>query len=221
MHYYMYEIRNLLDGKIYVGVHKTKNLNDGYMGSGALLKKAIEEYGIENFKKTILEWFSSSEEMFQREKEVVNQDFLLREDVYNLIQGGKGGFEWINSSDLPKMKGKRHSEETKKLLREKMQGRKNPDAWIIDRNLLEEEAFKKMCSKGGKAQKGKLKSSEHKAKISAAMKARYEQDPTLRESKRKTFLKIRNSTTSEETKKKISEALKKAHAKKKAQKENE
>jgi len=217
----MYEIRNLLDGKIYVGVHKTEDLNDGYMGSGSLIKKAIERQGIESFKKIILEWFCSSEEMFHRESEVINQDFLLRKDVYNLKPGGKGGFDWINSSDIPKMKGKHHSEESKKKISESLLGRPNPAAWIIDRNDVEEETFKKMCSKGGKGQKGKSKSPEHKAKIAAAMKAIWHQGSERKEKQRERFLKVRNSIMSEETKKKISEATKKAHIKKKNIQEKE
>lgn len=95
--YYMYQITNNLNGKIYVGVHKTTNLNDGYMGSGVVIRRAIEKHGIENFEKVILETFDNSEAMYAREKEVVTEEFLAREDVYNLQRGGHGGFDYINS----------------------------------------------------------------------------------------------------------------------------
>lgn len=100
MFYYMYQITNLVNGKIYVGVHKTKSLDDGYMGSGKIIRSAIVKHGISNFSKVILEYFEDSKSMYAKEKEVVNEEFLLREDVYNLRRGGHGGFDHINKNDL-------------------------------------------------------------------------------------------------------------------------
>lgn len=100
MYYYLYEIKNLINGKIYVGVHKTKSLDDGYMGSGKVIINAIKKYGLENFIKTILETFDNPEAMFAREKEIVNEEFLKRSDVYNLRRGGTGGFDYINRTGL-------------------------------------------------------------------------------------------------------------------------
>ena len=54
MHYLIYKTTNLLDGKYYVGCHQTKNPNDGYLGSGKHLKRAIKKYGFDNFKVEIL-----------------------------------------------------------------------------------------------------------------------------------------------------------------------
>lgn len=98
MFYYMYQIKNKVNGKIYIGVHKTANVNDGYMGSGKVIRAAIAKHGLENFEKSILETFESSEEMFRREKEIVNEDFLSRDDVYNLRRGGTGGFDFLNNT---------------------------------------------------------------------------------------------------------------------------
>ncbi len=56
MFYYIYQITNMVNAKIYVGVHKTSNLNDGYMGSGKIIRSAMEKHGISNFSKDILEF---------------------------------------------------------------------------------------------------------------------------------------------------------------------
>jgi hypothetical protein len=98
MFYYIYQITNLVNGKIYVGVHKTPDLEDGYMGSGKVIKAAIKKYGLDNFRKDILEFFENAELMYAKEKEVVTDEFLLREDTYNLRRGGTGGFDYINNN---------------------------------------------------------------------------------------------------------------------------
>jgi group I intron endonuclease len=93
--YTIYKITNNLNDKFYVGKHKTIDLNDGYMGSGKLIKHAIEKYGLENFTKEILHVFDNEEDMNNKEKALV----VLSEESYNLCLGGHGGFGYINSNE--------------------------------------------------------------------------------------------------------------------------
>lgn len=119
MFYTIYQITNLVNGKIYIGMHQTCNLDDGYMGSGKLLKKAIEKYGIENFIKEILFIFDDEVAMRSKEIELVNENFIKRKDTYNLCSGGKGGFGYINSTLGIKMYPNRKlSESHKKAISE-------------------------------------------------------------------------------------------------------
>jgi len=92
MFYTIYKIINKVNKKFYVGMHKTTNLDDGYMGSGKLIRAAIKKYGIESFTKEILHIFDNEEDMKNKEKELV----ILNEMSYNLCDGGHGGFGHIN-----------------------------------------------------------------------------------------------------------------------------
>jgi hypothetical protein len=95
---------NKVNGKIYIGKHQTKDLNDGYMGSGKLISVAIEKYGIENFEKEILFRFDNEADMNAKEKELVTSEFTKEDTNYNLCPGGYGGFGYLNSQYWTKEK---------------------------------------------------------------------------------------------------------------------
>lgn len=88
MYGYIYKTTNLINNKIYIGQHKAKQFEpEKYIGSGFLLNKAIDKYGINNFKCEILEKCES--------KEILNQQEIywiakLKPD-YNISNGGNGG----------------------------------------------------------------------------------------------------------------------------------
>lgn len=88
MYHILYVTTNKVNQKIYVGIHSTENLNDGYIGSGTLLLKSIKKYGKENFKTEILCFCESREESLWVESLIVDSSFLMREDTYNLGMGG-------------------------------------------------------------------------------------------------------------------------------------
>jgi hypothetical protein len=100
MHYLIYKITNRIDNKFYVGKHKTKNKDDDYFGSGLLLERAVAKHGKENFTKEILFELPTEDAMNQKEADIVDEDFVMRDDTYNLKLGGQGGWDYILKNKL-------------------------------------------------------------------------------------------------------------------------
>ena len=90
MKHYVYIITNIINEKQYVGDHSTNNLDDGYLGSGSVLKKSFKKYGKENFKKEILEFFNSKEESYSAQEKYINHFNTLVPLGYNISP--KGGY---------------------------------------------------------------------------------------------------------------------------------
>jgi hypothetical protein len=100
IYYFSYQTTNLINGKKYIGVHTTKNLDDGYLGSGKILKKAFRKYGLENFKREILEFFDTEKQMYEREANLITDEIISDSKFYNLKHGGEGGFSFINKNNI-------------------------------------------------------------------------------------------------------------------------
>lgn len=90
--YFLYEVTNLVNGKIYIGIHGTNDMNDGYLGSGTAIKRAHKKYGKNNFSIKYLKFFNNQYEMKDAEAKIVTRDFIKLESNYNLIPGGG----WLN-----------------------------------------------------------------------------------------------------------------------------
>jgi hypothetical protein len=145
MFYVVYKITNRINGKFYIGSHKTKDPNDSYMGSGRYLQRAQKKYGIENFTKEILHVFDNPEEMFSMEAKIVNEDFLAEENTYNLKIGGMGGFDYINANPEKYLTEKRLST----LMPRSEQLRRWKEKWNNDPEFREKQ--KEHAKLGNKA----------------------------------------------------------------------
>lgn len=199
MKFTIYRVTNLLNNKYYIGMHRTTNPNDGYLGSGIAIKKAIKKYGRENFSKEVLFVFETEKEMQDKEKEIVNEDVVNDPMSYNMTQGGKGSWSHIDVSGEKNpnfgkaiwKKGKTQ-EEIVEINKKRaspgeangMYGKTHTDETkqkIIDANKKWSETdegkavIKKRAAASSKRMKGVSKSEEQKRKMSEAAKARWAQ----------------------------------------------
>ncbi len=206
---FIYQIKNKINKKNYVGYHKSLNENDDYMGSGVLIKKAIKKYGKENFEKEILE-ICNEENWQAREIYWIKEIKSLYPIGYNLMEGGQGGklsFKYTLT------------EKQKKKISENTKGNKNPmygknifsiwkeksgesialekmEKWKNDRKKPRDEKTKLKISK---KLKGRKMDKEVCSKISSTLEGHKLSEDT----KRKISESLRGRKLSEETKKKM------------------
>lgn len=99
MFYIIYKITNKVNQKYYIGRHSTTDINDEYMGSGIGIKRAISKYGKENFVKEIIATANSAEELWELEKNIVNESVVKDPNSYNNAYGGKHYLDGLKKHD--------------------------------------------------------------------------------------------------------------------------
>lgn len=81
----------LVNSKSYVGKYEGPE-SDNYLGSGKLLKRAVQKYGKDNFTRTILERYTNKEDCRSGEvKWIKLLNAVENKSFYNIATGGEGG----------------------------------------------------------------------------------------------------------------------------------
>lgn len=101
MKHIVYLTTNLVNSKKYIGVHQTDDPEtfDGYLGCGIYaahriknpdtpFQKAVLKYGAESFRRKTLFIFENRDEAYEKEHELVNIEWISRDDTYNVAIGG-------------------------------------------------------------------------------------------------------------------------------------
>lgn len=166
---YIYLITNNTNGKIYIGQHRTDDLDDGYMGSGTLLLMAKQKYGIKNFSKEIIAYADTKEKLDYLERFYIRKYKAQNKNIGYNIQPGGGGYGGTKGMHFV------FSEEHKQKL---------------------SEAQKRYCQEHGAQGLGKHLSNETKKKISEAHKGKQVWNkgiPHSEETKRKISEALKNN----------------------------
>jgi len=161
-YHYIYKTINLINGKYYIGMHSTDNLNDGYVGSGKRLWYSIKKYGKENFKCEILEFLPDRRSLKDREKELVNENILKDSMCLNIKQGGEGGFSSEEHRIFFFQKAKENAKINSIKGTEKLK-------WLYKNNQEWKSRLSKKLSESGKGNQhwlGKKHKEESKQKMS-------------------------------------------------------
>lgn len=125
----VYKVTNKINERYYIGVHKTENVNDGYLGSGTAITRAIKKYGKENFNKEILFTTENQNQAYEKERELIQEN--INDPLnYNLHMGGKGGWEYVNEVLRPP--NPMYNPDTAKKVRDKFLKTRNKNKEYYD-----------------------------------------------------------------------------------------
>lgn len=111
--YYIYEITDTTNGKTYIGQHRTDDLNDGYMGSGNIVR-AIKKRRPNTLSKKILEE-CTADNIDEREVYWISYYKSVGKAEYNIAKGGSSTslgctFAYMSDAEKEKIFRKRDKE---------------------------------------------------------------------------------------------------------------
>lgn len=196
--YYIYEIKNNINYKTYIGqrkcpVNKIPETDIYYMGSGTYLANAKKKYGLQNFTKKVIAICETSQNADILEKVFISLYRAEGKAEYNMADGGVSHF---TMSDEIKMKC---SKIRKKYLQEHPEIREKISKANKGRKHTEE--FKRKISEMNKGRKMSAEAIEKISKVNKGRKLSEETKEKMRQANLGKHL-------SEETKRKISESNK-------------
>ena len=114
---YIYITINTINKKIYIGQSINKKRSRVYLGSGKLIRRAIEKYGRENFENAKIDFAFSQEELCK--KEIFHIKWFRDNgfQMYNISTGGEFGDCYTNNPELQEyMKSETYSKNVSKAL---------------------------------------------------------------------------------------------------------
>lgn len=210
----IYKTTNLLNGKIYIGQDKKRNVN--YLGSGKLILQAIKKYGKENFKKEVLEKCSTQQQLNEKESYWITFYNATDKNIgYNILPGGYCHWNTLTSEVAIELKsrisnslkGRKLSNKTREKMSKTHSGKHKSQEHCKNISI---------SKKGNKYRLGKPCSEETKNKISISNTGKKRSEEFIQKQKNKivsleTRLKLSQAHkgfVSEETKLKISLANK-------------
>lgn len=157
-----------VSGKKYLGSHKG-NINDNYLGSGVAFKLAIKKYGIQNFKREIIEFIKNKEDIQLREQYWLDFYNVANNNIFYNISGSASGGRTLEGKTKEEMQS----------IKEKMSKSQKNSNYVPSQESLNKmsEASKKWWSnkevkethsnrmKNNSYRKGKLHTKQTKKKI--------------------------------------------------------
>ena len=163
------------NGKSYVGIHATSDIDDGYIGCGIkkqydsykktlLFHKAVRKHGYASFRRYILSFYNTYEEALEEERFIVNKKWVKSDDNYNVAIGGNGGAMYGLDEEVKR--------EMYRKIAEKAKGRKVSEKCIVSikKRLtgvpLTEQHKKSLSENHARYWLGKSRSEELKKKLS-------------------------------------------------------
>jgi hypothetical protein len=142
----LYKTTCTITNRFYIGIHSTDDPFDGYLGSGKVLRHSLNKYGRDNHKIEYLDLFTTRQDLFFAEKQLVNTKIINNPLCMNIRVGGQGAVVSTPST----RKGQKLSEETCRRMSEAAKGKSKSDK---HRRSISE------------VQKGRKLSEEHKKNI--------------------------------------------------------